>query len=87
MSMDKPLETLSRVTGLPRDRIMEAFKEAKANYKALAECPMHAFVEIEGKPSSSLDVKYRCSVCGGTITGREFRWYERGLEDGRKESE
>lgn len=72
----KPVEVLSRVTGLSEADVREVFEEARENAKRLDACwGPHDFGDFEpGKRD------YFCSNCGGRVHATARAWYVKGLE-------
>lgn len=79
----------------PSMRPMVVLKEIEANKAKLSGCVVpHDFsIRVErnerqpetDKESSAvfMDCYFRCSKCGGAVSGHDKSWYERGLKDGK----
>jgi hypothetical protein len=82
-----PIELLEEASHLPPGTAKLLFEEAKRNYAVLDACPgPHAFVAHErygGAPDSPIRT-YRCSRCGGILGASEVRWYDYGVEHGKR---
>ena len=66
---------------ITRAEVKKVFADVQENARVLAACPGHKFLRVE---PDRLFSKYRCTVCGGTVDTTQARWYERGVEHGRK---
>lgn len=76
-------DALSEVSGLPRSEVNAIWAAVKANHRKLDGCPAHKFSPVD--PSKAVDRSYRCSACGGEVDAIAFSWFQRGLEQGRRE--
>lgn len=77
--MADSVDTLSTATGLSRATMLEIWAGVKANSAKLDACQRHEFVcEAPGK----LGAKWRCSACGGTVSGTDAHWYNLGRSHG-----
>lgn len=77
-------EALSRVSGVPREGVMEIWEQVKENRRKLDACDgPHEFDEQTGSVLSSRKT-FVCRKCGGALRASEYNWYQKGLEDGKK---
>lgn len=74
-------DTLSRVSGIPRDEMNETWVTVKRNHQRLAECGHHIFKDIT--PDKPLGKKYRCSRCQGEVDSQAYYWFTKGQEQAR----
>ena len=80
------IDTLSAVSKIEKDEIMAIFLKVKDNKKKLDVCNGHDFVPIikeDEDPSNYLPLKYRCTICEGTIDHTGYIWYTKGVEHGQ----
>jgi hypothetical protein len=64
------------------DEAKRLWEDIKAKSKALAECAgPHEFVDTT--PERALNKRFRCTKCGGEMSGIERRCYLQGLSHGR----
>lgn len=73
---------LAKMTNIPAAEIRVIYDRAVENIRILNSCAgPHQFEPMEpGKLAS----KCRCKLCGGTVESSAKRWYEKGLEHGRR---
>ncbi len=71
------VSALSELTGIDQAEIAKIAAEVKVNQTRLSTCPYHEFELHEQGPIVSR-WKYRCTRCGGTINGSDYRWHELG---------
>ena len=58
-------------------------KDVKENLAKLEKCSgPHIFRKLP--PRKALGERYACAICGGEVEGSAHRWYQRGLEHGKK---
>jgi hypothetical protein len=79
------LEVLHKLTGLTKEEMESIWQDVKANSKKLEECPCHDF-SIDLTPDKIIGKKYQCTKCGGTIDDYHKRWYDRGVQHGRRQA-
>ena len=59
--------------------MLEILADVRANGAKLAACQRHEFVsESPGK----MGAKWRCTACGGTVSGTDANWYSLGRKHG-----
>jgi hypothetical protein len=75
---EKPLDKLSRVTGLSPKTMHDIFQKVKANQALLKSCVLHEFT-IEERKIGNLVRDWKCAKCGGVVESSHKRWYELGL--------
>lgn len=87
---DKPgktysaIDVLSKVSGISKEEVQKIANEVQENIKRLNSCRgPHEFVPIpkellRGSP------KMRCTICKGWLDATAAKWYERGLEHGKR---
>ena len=76
-----PVDILSEATGLSRTQLEQLWAEAGANQRRLEACPgPHVFVGIGSMPFR----RAICDLCAGEVESSVARWYELGIEHGRK---
>lgn len=65
-----------------------AVTRIRANDRALSGCAGHDFSTVAESSLSpgifGIEVFLTCTHCGGEITAEAARWYERGIEHGRR---
>lgn len=65
----------------------DAERERNANLGRLEGCTRpHYFVCEAARTTRAGPSLWRCSRCGGTVSGREQYWYQSGLYDARREA-
>ena len=70
---------ISAATGLNRATMLGIWADVKDNGAKLAACQRHEFVsESPGK----MGAKWRCTACGGTVSGTNAHWYSLGRKHG-----
>jgi len=74
--MSDALKTLEAVTGIDRARMTTLWEEVKENGRKLNSCARHDFAKIE--PIVTMNQKYQCIHCLGTIDGIAHSWYSKG---------
>lgn len=62
------------------DDIARVIAWTKENAAKLKLCPLHNFKPED--PSTAL-TQYRCTACGGVVSGEAARWFAIGLTQGR----
>lgn len=77
--MTDSVDALSAATGLRRDALLEVWDEVKANNAVLGACQRHQF---ECTDPTRLSAKWRCTACGGTVSGNSAYWYALGRSHG-----
>ena len=80
--MADSLDTISSLTGLKRDTMLDLLAEVRANQSRLDACTSHDFVDV-GTPAFSAR-RFMCRHCGGWTDSHAFYWYQKGLEHGRR---
>ena len=74
--MTDSLDTISNLTGIPRNEMLSIWEMVKANQAKLNACPRHDLHAVElGK----VGTKYECRCCGGQSDASSVHWYEKGL--------
>lgn len=73
------VDKLSAATGLRRDTLLEIWDDVTANNNLLSSCSRHDF---ECTDPTRLSAKWRCSACGGTVSGNAAYWYNIGRSHG-----
>ena len=77
--MADSLDKISAATGLNRETMLGILADVKANGAKLAACQRHEFFsESPGK----MGAKWRCTACGGTVSGTNAHWYSLGRKHG-----
>jgi hypothetical protein len=77
-------EVLSRVSGLPKAEVDAIWQQVQANKKLLDSCPRHDVKPLASSLTGGFFREYRCDYCGGKVSAGDARWYQRGLEHGRR---
>lgn len=81
MADEKPIDTLSRVSGIPKPEMLAIWEQVKANHAKLEACVgPHDFISLIDKPRY-----YICTKCGGELESINVQWYRDGLDHGRME--
>ena len=80
----KGVDTLSRISGIPKHEIREAVRKVKENREKLSSCSTHKFELMHGS-ENKVRRKYKCLYCDGVIDSTNMIWYELGLEHGKGE--
>ena len=60
--------------------------EVRANLARLAGCvaQSHNFVPCEFVRGTQIPRRHECTVCHGTLDAVQVRWYQTGVEHGRR---
>ena len=74
--MPNNLDTLSNVTGLPKEQVSSIWDQVQANLKQLRSCKRHTFLIPKGRIGLNDDL--HCGKCGGTMRHVSVRTYVDG---------
>lgn len=70
---------LSQMSGLSQDEVRAIARQVKENQERLNKCPgPHLFAPLGDGPTDL----WLCATCGGSVSRRDARWYQRGIEHG-----
>lgn len=73
---------IEQISGIPVAKQQLLLLEVRENHKKLESCKLHDFqgpVETIGV-GHSVNQKFFCSNCGGSVGFREYHWYKLGLQ-------
>ncbi|MDO9252612.1 MAG: hypothetical protein Q7U48_13815 [Hydrogenophaga sp.] len=74
------VDTISRVTGMPRQELLSLWDEVQRNHTRLRTCQRHDFGPLT--PGAKPSTRYECRNCGGWADSTAIYWYQIGLEHG-----
>jgi len=78
-------EVLGAISGLRTDEAKKLMQQVQENLDRLDKCPGHVFIQIRDDGGKRTSLRYRCSVCEGTVGNTEFMWYMRGYRHGKEQ--
>jgi len=68
-----------------KENVDKIWMEVRENHDRLRNCQRpHDFEMLPEDPNRKWDRKYICRKCLGVISGHDYAWYKKGLEDGIK---
>jgi hypothetical protein len=77
--MSDSLDTLTALTGLPRDELLSLAGSVKLNQARLNGCAYHEFAPVESSANYLGHPRhYRCQHCGGEVDWHAFHWHTQG---------
>lgn len=93
-SENKTIHQVGELFGIPSVETTAIIAEVRANSARLEQCPCHDFNLCQDRhtkqftenptPWQRFGAKWLCAHCGGTVSGQEKLWYERGLAHASK---
>ena len=68
---------MSEVSGLSQETVADIARKVQANHKRLNGCAYHDFELCKPSVSAS-HTRYRCTHCGGEVSGHDYKWHQDG---------